>query len=78
MVDEIVVIIIGTLLTTVIASIVYRLKKLESDVDNKMSKVEVRELIQDKLDIHAYQLDAVKEDIEKIVVKLDKLLDRTR
>ncbi len=71
---ELIIPIICTVVSILLGSIIHRIRKMEKDIESKISKKDVRELIQDKLEIHTVQLDAVKEDVEAIIRKLDKLI----
>lgn len=56
--------------TAWLTNVQYKVRKLEQDLNNKMTKKEVRELIGDKLEVLDVQLKEVKDDVEK-VSKLD-------
>lgn len=55
----------------------FKVNKLEKELDMKISKDTVREIINDKLEVQAVQLAEVKSDIEKIDHKLDRLIEKS-
>ncbi len=52
-----------------------KVRQMDSRLLKAISRDEVRELVQDKLEVHTAKLEAVKEDIEKVMDKLDRLLE---
>lgn len=73
--SEIVITIVGIVFSAIIAGMQYKVRKMEQDIASKMSKKEVRELIEDKLEVQRVQLEDVKKDLDKIDVKLDNIRD---
>ncbi len=71
---EIIGTIVGITLSTVVGCIVYRLRKMEKDIEDKISKRDVRYLIEDKLAVHKVILEEVRKDVTDLVRKLDKLI----
>jgi len=60
--------------STLIGSIFYRIRRMENEIAEKVAKKEVRELIADKLESHTILLEDVRQDVEKLVDKLDRFL----
>ena len=62
------------LLSAWIGSVQYKVRKMEQDISLKIDKTEVRELIEDKLEAHGILLEDVRNDVEKLIDKLDRFL----
>lgn len=77
MLESVILAIIGTICTLWLGGLQYQVRKVEEALKKTISKAEVKELIQDKLELHQVKLDEVKEDLKKIEDKLDRLIDRS-
>lgn len=76
MLDSIITTVIGVVLTAIIGSLQYRMKKIESELDKKINKLDVREFVKDKLDVYTVKISEVKEDLDRIENKLDRLIEK--
>ena len=76
MFENIITTVIGVVLTAIIGSLQYRMKKIESELDKKISKADVREFVKDKLEAYTVKMAEVKEDLDRIETKLDRLIEK--
>lgn len=74
MIEQIILTIVGVLLTTFCGGLQIKMRKIETDLDTKMDKADVRELIEDKLAVSDVRVHEIKEDLLSINSKLDRLL----
>lgn len=72
--EQIILTVGGILLSAWIASVQYKVRKMEQDIAQKADKQEVRVLIEDKLEAHGNLLEYVRQDVEKLMDKLDRFL----
>lgn len=67
-------IVFGTVLSAVVAFGAWIVKQVQS----KPSREEVRQLISDKQEAHVVQVQDIKEDIQRLEKKIDKLIDKAK
>lgn len=70
---------LGLLVTIMLAmfSMVFkRLNTMDERLRNAPSREEMRDHVQDKLEVHSVQLQEIKADLKSVDRKLDKLIDR--
>ena len=67
--------IIVSFVSLIFGMLVKRINNMDARMRQALSKQEVKELIQDKMMIHDFRLDGLKEDLKAMDQKLDKLLE---
>ena len=70
--------IIDIVFGTVLAALVGFGKWIVTQVQNKPSREEVRQLIIDKQEAQVVQVQDIKEDIQRLEKKIDKLIDNSK
>ena len=75
MLENVILGIVATICTLWIGGLQYTVRKMEKQLEQTISKREVRELINDKLESHGVKLEEVKEDLTKIEAKLDRIVE---
>lgn len=60
----------------VIGYIMWKFKKIETKVDKSLDEQEVRQIIDDKIEPMKVMQKEVKEDLNRIEAKLDRLIER--
>ena len=71
---EIMITVGGIVLSTIVGSIVYRVREMETESALKADKEDVKELIETKLESHSILLEDVRRDVERLIDKLDRFL----
>lgn len=81
--EQLILTVVGVLLTTLCGSLLSKMKKIENDLEDKIDKKDVRIYIEDKLAVYDVRVDEMKEDIRDIKDdinaikhKLDRLIER--
>ena len=63
------------IITTLLGYVLWRFKKMDSKIDKTLDETEIRQLIEDKSEPVKVLQKEIKEDLNRIEKKMDKLND---
>jgi type VI protein secretion system component VasK len=69
--------IIDIIFGTVLAALIGFGKWIVTQMTNRPTKEEVRQLINDRQEVQLVQVQDIKEDIQRLEKKIDKLIDKS-